>query len=153
MSAWLRRMARAIGHALLAWAEGPLAPMSAAQSFQWHDTRETEIAAMLSVQSAVHSAVRLAMTIDCGLPPEAFTSAFDLQRTGKLQEVIYHAAQRLEIDPGLRTVGHVLALLERAQANALQLGDPCQPLPLASSSSAPTSRASSPASPPGRATQ
>lgn len=49
-----------------------------------------------------------------GLPAEQFSDAFDLQRTGKLQEVLQHASLSLDLDHGLRTVGDVVAYLHGA---------------------------------------
>lgn len=107
MMTWIRRLARTLGRRLSSW--GSTVPMGG-RGFPWPAGRDAAIERELIVSNAV----RLAMVLDCGLAADTFLPSHDLQRTGKLQEVIYHAARRLDVNPGLTTVADVIALLQHA---------------------------------------
>lgn len=48
---------------------------------------------------------------ECGLPQHEFNAHFDLARTGKLNEVLHRAAEKLGKDHPLRTVDDVTQFL------------------------------------------
>lgn len=82
----MKRLIAAVCHAVLRWAERPPVP-------------------------AVRAAVALACA-DCGV---VFAPETDLYRAGKLHEVLYHTARRLDDDEVFRTVQDVIALFEARQ--------------------------------------
>lgn len=93
------------------WFTRPLLRLTASSGFPWPAGRDAAIERELIVSNAV----RLAMVLDCGIAADAVRPSYDLLRTGKLHEVIYHAARRLDVDPGLTTVADVVALLVHAK--------------------------------------
>jgi len=60
----------------------------------------------------VTAAVKEAFQI-VGLNTEAFDYRYDLQATGKTQEILNHASQILGVDHGLRTVGDIVDHLSK----------------------------------------
>lgn len=61
------------------------------------------------VEAAVHAAYTL-----CGQPEHLYAMSFDLSRTGKLFEVLHHAAIALDVDHHVNTVGDLVDILEAA---------------------------------------
>lgn len=61
----------------------------------------------------VYEAVRQA-AYDCGLPAHLFAFDYDLAKTGKLLEVVHHAAIILGVEHGLHTVDQVVDVLVKS---------------------------------------
>ena len=86
---------------------------------EWRDWRSKQAQATASVTSpqAIEDAVRAAFS-GLGLPSEQFGPGFDLAATGKVYELLHHAATTLDKDHELRTVGDVVAWLNEAPTGA-----------------------------------
>jgi hypothetical protein len=77
----------------------------------YHDYHKTVGTVLLS-DKKVTAAVKEAFQI-VGLNTEAFDYRYDLQATGKTQEILNHASQILGVDHGLHTVGDVIDHLSK----------------------------------------
>lgn len=74
----------------------------------WKPTPQAPSPAL--VDACATDAVRQAF-MSVGLPADQFSPSFDLQRSGKTQDVLLHAGALLGIDHGLITVGDVVKYL------------------------------------------
>lgn len=66
------------------------------------------------IDPAIEQAVRQSF-VACGLSLSEFSPSFDITRTGKLHEVLYHTANVLHTTHSLHTVADVMAFFSREQ--------------------------------------
>lgn len=99
MAPW-RRFCLWLGAILLAWGGAPIVDAVAV----------VEVGIDPAIPRAVHRSFG-----STGLPIDQFDDDFDLERTGKVQDVLHHSAGYLGIDHGLHTVGDVIVFLSMVQ--------------------------------------